>query len=516
MELDFDKTAPLSSRMVSHASLGAENSMNCTSSLPKIPAIISGGNINNRILIVNLPFKSQSCNRFTLLMIISCLSWSAYLMASSFVVWSTNATHFSSSLASSSSTSLEHVVFGIASNEKSWPIRKDSVRLWWRPQETRGCVFLESKPPNETSDSSSLPPVCISEDTYRFRYTFRNGLRSAIRVARVVKETVALNHSNVRWFVFGDDDTLFFPENLVKTLSKYDHNLWYYIGSNSESFAQNKQFSYNMAFGGGGFAISYPLAKVLAKVFDSCIDRYPHLYGSDGRIHACITELGVTLTHHPGFHQMDIRGSMFGFLASHPIAPLVSLHHWEAMDPIFPKMTPMEALQHLFQAVRIDSQRILQQTVCYDRWFSWTISVSWGYAVQVFPHNVFLPDAIRTQETFVSWKRGGINSHYDVDTLGYDPDPCRRPPVFFLHNVSSRRDGIRSVYRMMTSDNCTFGSGSPRKLEEIRVLSHKMELDYKQVEAPRRQCCDVLPSSVGNVMEIAIRECGEEELIYMH
>lgn len=216
--------------------------------------------------------------------------------------------------------------------------------------------------------------------------------------------------------------------------------------------------------------------------------------------------------------QMDIRGSMLGFLASHPLRPLVSLHHWEATDPIFPKMTPINALQHLFEAVRLDSQRIMQQTVCYDRWFSWTISVSWGYAVQIFPYHVFLPDALRTQETFAPWKRGGgINDWYNVDTLGYDPNPCRRPVVFYMHNVSSGGDGIRSNYRMITSENCTSDVGSPRRIEEIRVLSHKQDLDYKQLQAPRRQCCDVLPSaSGGNVMEIAIRECGDQELIHMH
>jgi hypothetical protein len=56
-------------------------------------------------------------------------------------------------------------------------------------------------------------------------------------------------------------------------LSKYDHTKMYYIGSNSESHLQNILFSYNMAFGGGGFAISYPLAKLLAKMQDSCIAR---------------------------------------------------------------------------------------------------------------------------------------------------------------------------------------------------------------------------------------------------
>lgn len=170
----------------------------------------------------------------------------------------------------------------------------------------RGCVFLNS---NTTSldhvdGDDSLPPMCTSGDTTQFRYTYRGGLPSAIRVARVVSETVALNYTNVRWFVFGDDDTVFFPENLVKVLSKYDHNLWYYLGSNSESYTQNKFFSFEMAYGGAGFAISYPLAKVLAKNFDSCMDRYPYLYGSDGRISSFLAELGVSLTKEPGFHQV--------------------------------------------------------------------------------------------------------------------------------------------------------------------------------------------------------------------
>ncbi|KAH6780538.1 ERV-F provirus ancestral Env polyprotein [Perilla frutescens var. hirtella] len=456
--------------------------------------------------------KPQSSNRLVFLLISSCLLCLAYLLTSFLILPNTKVVHFSSSLQGlSSPTTLEHVVFGIASNKKSWLSRKEYVRIWWRPKEMRGCVFLESMPPNGTLDrvdADSLPPICVSEDTSRFRYTFRNGLRSAIRVARVVSETVALNHPNVRWFVFGDDDTVFLPENLVRTLSKYDHGLWYYIGTKSESFAQNKLFSYEMAFGGAGFAISYPLAKVLASVFDSCLARYPHLYGSDARIHACLAELGVSLTHEPGFHQMDIRGSMFGFLTSHPLKPLVSLHHWDAMDPIFPKMTPKEAVQHLFRAVNIDSQRVVQQTVCYDRWFSWTISVSWGYAVQIFPHHLSLPEALRTLQTYLPWKKGGggVYDLYEVDSLGYQPDPCNRPTVFFLHTVSSGRDGIRSIYRQKTSKNCTFVASSPRKLEEIRVLSNKQDLDHGQLVAPRRQCCDVLPSVAGNVMEIAIRE----------
>lgn len=206
-------------------------------------------------------------------------------------------------------TSLEHLVFGIASSQDSWQEKKNYVKLWWNPQRMRGCVFIDSMAASNESSyngSSSLPPLCISEDTSRFRYTYRGGLRSAIRLARVVLETVALNHSGARWLVFGDDDTVFFPENLVKTLSKYDHELWYYIGTNSEIHEQNQFFSFDMAFGGAGFAISYPLAKVLAKVLDSCLERYPHLYGSDSRVYTCLAELGVGLTHESGFHQVLI------------------------------------------------------------------------------------------------------------------------------------------------------------------------------------------------------------------
>lgn len=154
--------------------------------------------------------------------------------------------------------------------------------------------------------------MIVSNDTSRFPYTFRGGLRSAIRVAWVVKEVVERNEPDVRWYVFGDDDTLFFVDNLVKTLGKYDHERWYYIGSNSESYGQNLKNSFDMAFGGGGFAISASLARVLAGVLDSCLIRYGHLYGSDARIWSCLVELGVGLTHEPGFHQVRVR--VFNFI----------------------------------------------------------------------------------------------------------------------------------------------------------------------------------------------------------
>ncbi|CAI9112792.1 OLC1v1013285C1 [Oldenlandia corymbosa var. corymbosa] len=444
---------------------------------------------------------------------VSCLIFLVYLLLSSVLVPNVNQLYHSISpqnvpLSPASTTSLEHIVFGIASSNKTWFRRKEYVRLWWRPETMKGCVFLEEMPqnsPSDTNDSVSLPPLCVSGDTSRFQYTDKIGLRSAIRVARMVSETVALNHNNVRWFVFGDDDTFFFPDNLAKTLAKYDHGLWYYVGTNSENFQANEIFSFEMAFGGAGFAISYPLAEVLAKVLDPCLERYPHVYGSDSRIYACLTELGVTLTHEPGFHQMDVRGNIFGLLAAHPTRPLVTFHHLDAIEPIFPNMTTLEALKHFTKATKLDPQRILQRAVCYDQRLSLTVSVSWGYTVQLIKGNVPLPDVLRAQQTFRSW---GMRPEANLDTQRYDSDPCRRPVVFFFDNVFSNGDEIVSIYKRR-ENNCT----NETKIDEIRVYSEKLDLDMKQ--APRRQCCDVLRSSANSVTG-RIRECGPAELIHMH
>ncbi|KAK7402023.1 hypothetical protein VNO78_13958 [Psophocarpus tetragonolobus] len=412
-------------------------------------------------------------------------------------------------------TTIDNLVFGIASAGASWHRRKEYTKLWWNsiPNKTmKGCVFVDTLP--HANNDASLPPLCVSQDTSRFPYTYQGGPRSAIRVARVVKETVALNHSGVRWYVFGDDDTIFFPLNLVKTLSKYDHTLWYYVGSISEIYDAAQVFGFGMAFGGGGFAISSSLAQDLAKVLDSCIQRYPHLYGSDSRVYSCITELGVGLTQEPGFHQVDLRGNIFGLLAAHPLTPLLSLHHPEFTDPIFPHMTTTKSLEHLFEAVKVDSERVLQQTVCYHRRFSWTISVSWGYAIQVFQTNMLLPDVVRVPRTFLQWLGGSVpKGLYNFNIRELHPDPCRRPTIFHLDKVSSDKDGIIvSTYRKHFQ-NCP-NQASMKNLEVIKVVSNKLYLDNKQ--NPRRHCCDVLPSNADDFMEIAIRECRYEELINMH
>ncbi|XP_055824061.1 uncharacterized protein LOC129892509 [Solanum dulcamara] len=413
--------------------------------------------------------------------------------------------------------SISHIFFSIAASSSSFSLRLPYINLWYKPNSTNVVVFLDD-PISSSTLSVSSPPILVSSDTSKFPYSFPSGRRSAIRIARIVKDTFDLvknvNFTDTRWFIFGDDDTIFFTDNLVRVLSKYDCEKWYYVGYNSESYEQNEKNSFDMAFGGGGFALSAPLAKGLARVLDSCLMRYPHLYGSDSRIFSCVAELGVRLTREPGFHQVDVRGELFGILAAHPLSPLLSLHHLDAVEPLFPGMTRIQAVDHLFKAVHADPARILEQTVCYDKSNLLTVSVAWGYAVQVFEGNELLPDLLSLQRTFRPWKRGkNVSASYMFNTRVNPSDPCKKPDVFFLQNVLSSRDGIWTEYTRHNVRKCV-GSNPTKQLVKIRVFSQKLAVDVEQLKAPRRPCCDIsLP--INETMIVGIRQCGHDELISM-
>ncbi|KAK4339315.1 hypothetical protein RND71_040777 [Anisodus tanguticus] len=331
----------------------------------------------------------------------------------------------------------------------------------------RGFVWLDNPITSKNQSTSSnynvttsLPHIKISSDTSRFKYTNKKGDRSGIRISRVVSETLRADSENVRWFVMGDDDTFFVPENLVRVLRKYDHNQFYYIGSVSETHWQNHEFSYNMAYGGGGFAISYPLAKAIEKMQDKCIQKYPHLYGSDDRIQACMAELGF-----------DLHGNVMGLLSAHPVAPLVSLHHLDKIQPIFPKLSRIEALRRLNKPIKLDSAGLMQQSICYDRPKGWSISVSWGYSVQINRGILPAREIEKPITTFNDWYGTGDENSFTFNTRPYHKNGCQRPFFYFLSNAYATTNHTRSVYMYDGTHRpkCKWHMADPSGIRHVEV-----------------------------------------------
>ncbi|CAN1249378.1 hypothetical protein LINPERPRIM_LOCUS7126 [Linum perenne] len=286
------------------------------------------------------------------------------------------------------------------------------------------------------------------------------------------------------------------------------------VGSSSESHIQNIYFSYNMAYGGGGFAISYPLALELAKVQDKCIQRYPGLYGSDDRVHACMAELGVPLTKEPGFHQYDVYGDLLGLLAAHPVSPLASLHHLDIVEPIFPGKSRVEALNQLFQSVRIDSASVIQQSICYDKDRYWSISVSWGYAVQVW-RGVISPRELEIPtRTFMNWYRREDYTAYSFNTRPVTKHPCLKPFVFYMSTTKLDRAKNKTLgvyYRHKApSPYCRWKMASPEKINSIVVMKRPDHQRWKK--SPRRDCCRVVPTNRTDSMFIWVGTCRTGEM----
>lgn len=145
--------------------------------------------------------------------------------------------------------------------------------------------------------------------------------------------------------------------------------------------------------------------------------------------------------------QLDIRGNPYGLLAAHPLAPLVSLHHLDYLEPIFPNQTRLSSLNSLRKPYRVDPSRILQQCVCYDRKRKWSISISWGYTIQVYPFMVPVKDLQKPLQTFKTW-RSWSSGPFTFNTRPVRSNPCDRPIVYYLERVEEvGKSGSLTIYK---------------------------------------------------------------------
>lgn len=138
--------------------------------------------------------------------------------------------------------------------------------------------------------------------------------------------------------------------------------------------------------------------------------------------------------------QLDIRGDPYGFLAAHPVAPLVSLHHLVGAQPLFPGENQLDSLRRLLRAYHVDPGLTIQQSICYDHSRKWSVSISWGYTVQLYPSLISSKVLGMPLQTFRTW-RSGSEGPFVFNTRPMRDDPCERPIIYYLDQVKETGDG---------------------------------------------------------------------------
>lgn len=156
------------------------------------------------------------------------------------------------------------------------------------------------------------------------------------------------------------------------------------------------------------------------------------------------------------------------------MAPLLSIHHLDLLEPIFPQMTRVEAVRHFLEPVKLDPSSIIQQSFCYDGLKSWTIAVSWGYAVQIYREIVSPRELERPTRTFLNWYPRADYTAYSFNTRPVPKNPCQKPFVYFMkmvkyHEASNLTVGFYTR-RDIKHPFCRWRSESPEKIQTVVVF----------------------------------------------
>lgn len=167
-------------------------------------------------------------------------------------------------------------------------------------------------------------------------------------------------------------------------------------------------------------------------------------------------------------------GNLLGLLGAHPVTPLVSIHHLDVVDPIVPRMSRVDGLQRLFESMKYDTASIMQQSICYDKQKYWSISVSWGYVVQITRGNISPRELEMPTRTFLNWYKRADYTAYAFNTRPVTKHPCQKPFVYYISTAKFDRskNQIVGIYHRHRESYpyCRWKIESPENINAIVVL----------------------------------------------
>jgi hypothetical protein len=206
----------------------------------------------------------------------------------------------------------------------------------------------------------------------------------------------------IKWFAVGDDDTVWFINNLLYTLQQYNSLNKIYLGDYSDRTASIHRHGSYYAYGGGGILFSQPLAIQFAKHVHKC-KQFLNMYGGDEMIGKCVTQvLNINLTRNSNFHQMDNGGDVTGLLES-GLDRLVTLHHMFYLWRPFPDehSNKLNDTIHLLElAYKTFDEKFLKRYVRFNYKTNQTVLVTMGYTFSVFSRILSDEELIGIEKTW--------------------------------------------------------------------------------------------------------------------
>lgn len=166
-------------------------------------------------------------------------------------------------------------------------------------------------------------------------------------------------------------------------------------------------------------------------------------------------------------------GNLFGLLAAHPVAPLVSIHHLDVVKPIFPNMDRVEALHRLKGPMGLDSAGLMQQSICYDKRQRWTVSVSWGFTVQIIRGFIKARVMEIPGRTMLNWYRTYDANGYPFNTRPLFEHKCQKPFVYYVSNAVFDQNTNKTVTEYVAdrarNPKCEWKMANPYRIQKVVV-----------------------------------------------
>jgi len=270
---------------------------------------------------------------------------------------------------------------------------------------------------------------------------------------------------NRKYFVLIDDDT-FFPviSNFRKTLSRYNPDKPYYIGTFTERADWLIRNRAPFAYGGGGIVLTAPSAKQIVEA--PCLEKNKetgkYVLDSDQGdrlLYNCLqAHSSLTLTYLPSLHQHDQFGDPAGIYESGDL--FHSLHHFKSWHRANPAMTHVVA------------DACGEECVFQRFQFKDDFIISNGFSVAHYPKGIDF-DPLQMEETF-NWGQhdaaeagAEVVFSYYFGSLRKSLLKTGRKQSWEILGARKEGDGrVKQVYLKRWSDDRWYADGVTPKVED--------------------------------------------------